>query len=395
MKKTTQEESRLHNSRLILKTIYGHDAISRVDVSRLTGLTRTTVSDVVTRYIQDGLVSEIGVSPSRGGKPAILLSLVDDARQLIGIDLANSEFRGAVTNLRGKIVQRINLPVLEQDGEAALGLVYNLIEQLIDLAGQPILGIGIGAPGLMDSHKGVVLNAVNLDWHDLPLRDLLHRHFKLPIYLANDSQIAALAEYTFCQPMGEPNLLLISIGRGVGAGIVLGGRLFYGDNFGAGEIGHTRMVEGGERCRCGNTGCLETLVSSRAIVRQARAAALQDPHALLNQLASSPEQIDNDLVFQAFEAGDKTVQNIIDKAGYTLGEAASHLVGALNINQIVIGGSMARYGERLTQAMRRRIEWSVLPALAQETKVSISSLGKDIVILGAASLLLSHELGVV
>ena len=131
MKKSTQESTKLHNSQLVLRTIYRQGKISRVDVARLTGLTRTTVSDVVGRFIQEGLVVETGVSPSRGGKPAILLRVDDEVRHLVGIDLANSAFRGALVNLRGKIVRRISLPIQERDGDAALGLVYTLIDQLL------------------------------------------------------------------------------------------------------------------------------------------------------------------------------------------------------------------------------------------------------------------------
>ena len=203
MKKSTQESTKLHNSQLVLRTIYRQGEISRVDIARQTGLTRTTVSDVVGRFIHEGLVVETGVSPSRGGKRAILLRVDDDARHLVGIDLANSAFRGAVVNLRGKIVQRLSLPVQDRDGEAALGLVFTLIDQLLKLTDRPILGIGIGTPGLMDPVNRVVRYAVNLDWYDLPLGALLEERYRMPIYIANDSQAAALAEFTFGRQAGS------------------------------------------------------------------------------------------------------------------------------------------------------------------------------------------------
>jgi N-acetylglucosamine repressor len=393
MKKSTQEETKIHNSRLVLSTIYNHGVISRVDISRLTELTRTTVSDVVNKFINEGLVAETGVSPSRGGKRAILLSLVKDSRHLIGIDLAESEFRGAVVNLRGEIVHRVYSPILERDGEAALALVYELIEKLLALTDRPILGVGIGTPGLMDPQKGIVRTAVNLDWFDLPLGDLLRERFRLPIYIANDSQVAALAEYTFDNPEKMANLALIKAGRGIGAGIVLNGKLFYGDNSGAGEIGHVQIVENGELCRCGNYGCLETAVSTQAIVRKAKSIAAIDHLSVLNRLVAQPEQITTETVLQAFEAGDPAIQALIDETGCNLGIAVSHLVGGLNINQIVIAGSLARFGDRLTQSILAKVSQRSLPALAKDTKIITSSLGKDVVILGAASLLLSHEFG--
>ena len=171
--------------------------------------------------------------------------MVDGARHLIGIDLANSEFRGAVTDLRGRIIHRVSLPVHDQDGKAALELVYALCEQLLPAATSPLLGIGIGTPGLIHAQKGVVRKAVNLDWADLPLRDLVAKRCALPVYIANDSHVAALGEYIFGQTRKTPNLVVVKVGRGVGAGIVLNGRLYHGDGSGAGEIGHVRVVEDG------------------------------------------------------------------------------------------------------------------------------------------------------
>jgi len=395
MKKTSQEESKIHNSRLVLRTIYAQGEISRANVSRLTGLTRTTVSDIVSRFIQQDLVVETGTSPSRGGKPAILLNLADDSRHLLGIDLANSEFRGAVINLRGKVLHRINLPVQERDGEAALSLVFTLIKGLLALTDKPILGIGIGTPGLMDPHAGVVRTAVNLDWRDLPLADLLQEEFNLPTYVANDCQVAALAEFTFNRRQAENNLVVVKVGRGIGAGIILDGKLFYGDNFGAGEIGHMEIVKGGEPCLCGNYGCLETVASSRAIIRRARTLLEKGEPTVLSQLVSSPDEINTDVILKAFEAGDPGVQSIVDEVGQQLGFAIAHLVCALNINRVVIAGSLARFGDRLTRTIQEHVEQGALRALAGETRIEISPLGRDIVILGAASLILSNEVGLV
>jgi glucokinase-like ROK family protein len=393
MKKSTQESTKLHNSRLVLSTIYRLGEISRVEVARQTGLTRTTVSEVVGRFIQEGLVVEAGVSPSRGGKRAILLRVDDDARHLVGIDLANSAFRGAVVNLRGKVVQRVSLPIRDRDGEAALGLAFTLIDQLLQLTDRPILGIGVGTPGLMDPVQRVVRYAANLDWYDLPLGDLLEERYQLPIYIANDSQVAALAEFTFGQHAQVSNLVVIKAGRGVSAGIVLNGELFYGDHHSAGEIGHIRMVPGGERCRCGNTGCLETLVSTRGLLGRARVIAAQQPESQLNRLAASPEEVDGDTVLRAYQAGDPSIQALIAEAGDYLGIAAAQLAGALNVDQVILAGRLARYGEGIIAPMQKRVSRDILPALARHIQVAPSQLGDDVVILGAASLILRHEIG--
>ena len=393
MKKANSQQAKVHNRLLILRTIYNKARISRADIARETDLNRATVSDDVTELIKDGFVAEVGIGSSVAGKPPILLSMVDNARYLIGVDLAETEFRGAVVDLRGKIHHRFNLAINGRDGDAALASVFGLLDKLIPLAEGPLLGIGIGTPGLINARQRIVRNAVNLDWHDLPLGDLLDERYKMPVHIANDSQTAALAEHTFGDSKNISNLIVINMGRGTGAGIVLNDQLYYGDGFGAGEVGHVAYVENGERCRCGHYGCLETVASSQAILRRARAIAAYDPHSKLNRNGASLENIDMDIVSQAFEAGDEAVQTLVAEVGRYLGFAAANLVGILNINHIVMAGSAARFGQALLEPIKREIKQRSLPGLADETTIEITTLGPDIVILGAAALLLNHELG--
>jgi predicted NBD/HSP70 family sugar kinase len=392
LQKATRAQTRIHNSRLVLKTIYDRGQISRADVARLTELTRTTVSGVVADLLEQGLVQETGYGPSIGGKPPILLSVVDNSRHLLGIDLASGEFRGAVVNLRGEICRRIAKPLRGQDGDKALALVYDLVDDL-RAAGWPLLGIGIGTPGLMDPVNGMVRRAVNLDWQDLPLRSLLHERYGLPVYVANDCQAAALAEHTFGNGKDAENLVVVKVEHGIGAGIVLHGRLFYGDLCGAGEIGHVVVVENGERCRCGNLGCLETVAGEKAIVQRAQAIAQADPHSLLHRLAADPDKITIEIISQAAEAGDQAVQGLIVDAGRYLGFAVANLVGVLSVRRIMIAGHVTCFGQPWLDAIKRELSRRSLAAVTGEVEVEPSSIGQDIVILGASAMVLINELG--
>ena len=392
--KATPEQARAHNSQLVLRTIYNRGQISRAGIARATGLTRPTVSDVVAGLIVQGLVEEVGRAPSTGGKRAVLLSVVDDSRQLIGLDLAREDFHGALLNLRGQISQRVDLPLEGRDGEAALALVYDLVDGLMAAAASPLLGIGIGAPGLVDAANGVMHQSVNLDWRDVPLRRLLQERYHLPAYMANDCQVAALAEYTFGSASSTRDLVVINVGWGVGAGIVLNGQLLYGNPVGAGEIGHVTVVENGERCRCGNYGCLETLASSRAIVRRVRVLARNSPPSTLYPFAAHPEAITFDTVCQMFEAGDEVARQVVREVGQSLGVAAANLVGVLGGCHILIAGRVSCFGQFLLDVIQDEMTRRSLPALTRDTQVGFVSLGPDIVLLGASALLLSHELGV-
>jgi hypothetical protein len=156
MKKATRQHTKEHNRNLVLKTIFDYASISRAEIARITSLTRTTVSDIVADLLDEGLVSEVGVGSSMGGKSPVLLSLVEDSRCLIGLDLARNEFRGAIINLRGKTRDIITVPINSKDGVEALGLVYEILDRLMQTTWQSLVGIGIGTPGLVNISEGMV-----------------------------------------------------------------------------------------------------------------------------------------------------------------------------------------------------------------------------------------------
>jgi N-acetylglucosamine repressor len=393
VRKASHSSTRTHNSRLVLKAIYDGGPISRADLSRATGLTAPTVSDVVSDLMEQGLVEEVGYGPSTGGKPPILLSVVDDSRHLIGLDLAREDFRGAVINLRGEIRHRMDLPLGDRSRDAALALTYELVDALVEATDSPLLGIGIGAPGLVDAVNGVVRRAVNVDWRDVPLRELLQGRYDLPVYVANDCQVAALAEFTFGQNEGIQDLVVINVGYGVGAGIILNGQLLHGSPCGAGEIGHIVVDPGGDRCQCGSFGCLETVTSSRAIIRRAQAIAQNDPQSQLHQFSPSPTAITLETICQALHAGDESVGNLIQEVGRSLGLAAANLVGVLGSCRILFAGSVTCFDQFLLDAVREEMMVRVFSPLAKNTEIGLVTLGSDIVLLGASALLLPNELG--
>jgi N-acetylglucosamine repressor len=390
MKKATRQQTKTHNTTLVLKTIYGRDCVSRAEIARLTGLTRTTVSDIVGNLIAEGLVIEDGYGESLGGKPPIQVKLVADARQLICLDLSDDDFCGAVVNLRGKFVYRQALPLQHQRGEAALQVVFQLVQALIEHATAPILGIGIGTPGLVDARKGIVRQAVNRGWSDLPLRDLLAERYQLPVFVGNDSHVAALAEYSFGETYQLPNLVLIKVGEGIGSGIVLGGHIHHGDGFSAGEIGHLSVQRDGALCTCGNHGCLETVASTRALIDKTVELSLATPQSALAGIAREPDPMD--ALADIFLSGDPQARDLVLEAGRYLGVAVAHLIGVLNVRRVVISGDLERFGDDLLQSARDEMRLHVLPAMANETELSFSTLGEDIVLRGASALVLAQQL---
>jgi predicted NBD/HSP70 family sugar kinase len=273
--------------------------------------------------------------------------------------------------------------------------VYALLDRLVAEAQAPLLGLGIGTPGLIDQGRGSPVHwAVNLDWLDVPLRDLLELRYKLPVHVLNDSKAAAMGEYFFGTHDGTGNLVVIKSEEGLGAGVLLEGRLLQGDHFGAGEIGHLVFNNHGQPCRCGNRGCLETIASASAILRAVRAAALADPGSALHSLVAADQPLDMGAVLEAYEAGDAAVREVVQEAGLGLGLAIATLVGTLDVQNVVIAGRVTRLGEPLLEITRQEVLARSLAALARSTRIEFSAIESDITSLGAAAVLLHQELGI-
>jgi N-acetylglucosamine repressor len=395
MQKVTPRGARVHNTQIVLKTIYTDGPISRAEISRVTDLTPPTVSDVVSKLITKGFVEEVGHAPSTSGRRAMLLQVVDDSRQLVGIDLSRRDFRGALANLRGQVKYRVDLPLQGRDGDAALALVYELVDVLVESASSPLLGIGVGAPGLVDASKGVLQQSVNLNWRYIPLGRLLQKRYNLPVYMANDCQVAALAVYTFGDHTDdELPLVVINVGWGVGAGIIINGKLLHGTPVGAGEIGHVTVANNGVQCACGNYGCLETIASSRGVIRRVKELIESHPHFSVNKSDAASDQIDMDVVLELLEAGNEDVTQVVLETGQALGIIAANLVGVLGSCRILLSGEVARFGQLLIETMREEMDRRTLPTLSRVSDIGKANMGSDIVIRGASALILHHELGV-
>jgi N-acetylglucosamine repressor len=375
-KKATQQLTKQHNRDLVLKTIFDHETISRAEIARGTKLTRTTVSDVVAGLLTEGLVREVGPGSSSGGKPSILLSLVADSRYLIGVNLAQDKFIGAVVNLRGEIKETVELPVHGGDREKALQLVYQIIDQLVKNVWEPVVGIGVGAPGLINTREGIVINAVNLEWRDLPLAKMLQERYKLPVSVLNDSQATAIGEFVYENPTSDGNLIVVNVKHGIGAGILINGSLYQGDGGGAGEIGHVMIQENGALCRCGRRGCLETVASAQAVVER------------IHSRSNSDKVLDLDEIETKFKQGDPLVKEVVLDAGHFLGISIGSLVGALNITKIVLTGNMTRFGDSWLDAVKQSMSQSALSLMTEQTQLVIGKLDYRACILGSSAYLL-------
>ncbi len=268
--KATHAQTRAHNAALVLRALYDLGPISRADIARLTGLTRTSVGELVSDLEHDGLAIDVGRGPSTGGKQPTLVALNANSRSIITLDLGERTFTAALANLRGELAARTIRDLDGRDGDQAVDVVHELIDEVRAAATTPVLGIGVGTPGIVDQ-DGTIRWAVSLDWQDLPLARLLQERHGLPTVVANDSRAAAFATYLFKGDVRPANLIVVKVGRGIGAGLVLRDQLFGGDGEAAGEIGHVVVDPDGDACHCGRYGCLETVASAPAVIRRSGA----------------------------------------------------------------------------------------------------------------------------
>jgi predicted NBD/HSP70 family sugar kinase len=394
-RKATHQQTRAHNAAIVLRALYDFGPISRADVARLSGLTRTTVGDVVAGLMDDGLAREVGRGPSTGGKAPILLELIDDARHVIGLDLGELVFRGALVDLRGRVQRTVERPVAGLSGDEALAVVHELVDELAGHVPGSLLGIGVGTPGIVDAETGVIRRAVNLDWQELPLAEILRARHGVPVEVANDSRAAALAVELF-SGRRTSNLVAVKVGRGIGAGIVLRGELFDGDGFGAGEIGHVVVDDDGDQCLCGRFGCLETVASARAIVRRATEDATAEPDSALGRRLIQHGEVTLDDVREAVEAGDEGASRIVVAAARFLGRAIAGLIGVLDVERIVLHGSVTELGSLWLQTVRDEAHRRTLRLLSGYVSIELAgSMGDpgDLVLTGASAVLLTAQLG--
>lgn len=361
--KVLPEHARGHNRSLVLQTLYRAGQQSRADIARETGLTRVTVSDLVAELIVEGLIIETGQREDvRPGKPATLLDLNRGAFQIIGIDLSEyATFRGAVLDPDGQILHRAELPLAGATGADATALVTALADTLVAAATLPVLGMGVGSPGVVDL-AGVVLSAPNLGWVDEPLQQAMSARFGVPVVVANDANVAALAEHSFGG--ADSDMMLIKVGHGVGAGLLLDGTPLFGSRFAAGEIGHVVVgTDGGAECVCGKHGCLETWL---AVPRLEKA------------IAAAPDE--------------RT--SILQQAGQRLGIALAPVVGALNLAEVVLSGPTSLLDGPLAQATIDTLRNRTMAEFHGDLTLRMTTLGEDIVMRGAAVMVLSAQLGV-
>lgn len=367
------------NRSSILNIIKAHGAIARADIARLTQLSPAAVTLQTAELIHDGLIFEKTEGDSRGGRRPILLALNPEGIYVVGIKLAEQQATLALTDLNAEIIARAVVDLTSAVPEEVAHQLRTGIDRLMNQTSIPhsrIVGVGVGMAGLIDSARGICRLSPFNGWHDVPFADLLAEQLDFPVYLDNDVNTLTQFERVFGPGQHVSDFLVVTLGRGVGMGIVTNGQIYRGTRGSGGEFGHTVIDPEGFVCQCGNRGCLETFVADPWLVRRARVNGLN---------VAGPDNL-----VQAAQQSERVALQVLAAAGQVLGRGIASLINIFNPAMIVISGEGLRAGDYVFDAMHAAIRQHTFGQLLDDVEIRIEPLDDGTWARGAASLVLGR-----
>ncbi len=344
------------NRSAVLALIGDAGPIARVEIARRLALSPATVTEVTRQLVEEGLVRVVDQAPSNGGRPPLLLGLVAEAAHALGVKIAPDHLAIVRVNLDGEILSRSDRSFDATDSTAIEDLAICLGQLVQGAEGQQrkLLGIGLGVPGIVDAQRGIV-EAPILGWQHVALGPTLRDQLGLPVLIDNDVNTLAVAERLYGRGREADHFLTVTIGRGVGLGIVVGGDLYRGARGGAGEFGHVTVVDDGPLCTCGKRGCLEALVADPALVRQAVESGLLEPDG---SIADGIERLR-----ALADAGDPAARAIYARAGAILGRAVAGLINVLSPKLVLVSGEGTSAWPHLSETFDDALRQDTFPPL--------------------------------
>lgn len=378
---TPGSQSSLHRANLerVVRAVRMAGSLTQAEIARTTGLSAATVSNIV-RELKDGGTVEV-TPTSSGGRRARSVSLSGDAGIVVGVDFGHTHLRVAVGNLAHQVLAEDAEP-LDVDASAEQGLqrAEYLVRTLITKAGinpGKIVGVGLGVPGPIDAESGVLgSTAILPGWAGTNPRDDLAARLGVPVHVDNDANLGALGELVWGAGRGATDLAYIKVASGVGAGLVINGKIYRGPGGTAGEIGHITLDESGPVCRCGNRGCLETFTAARYIL------------PLLHSAHGTDLTVPR--VVELAREGDPGCRRVISDVGRYIGSGVANLCNLLNPSRVVLGGDLADSGELVLAPIRESVSRYAIPSAARRLEVVPGALGGRSEVLGALALVLSE-----
>ena len=376
----------------VLRLIWQKQRISRSDIAREAGLSRSTVSEIVNEILPLGLVREVGEGDSSGGRRPILLEFQDSACTILGVEMGGAHVAVALTDLRGKVlVWKLREHPVRTDPEGTRLAIAELCRNCLaspEAKGHPLIGIGVAVPCPVNpADEGCLSTIVLPAWNgQLGLQEL-SKELGVPLFVDNDANLGGLAEYWWGTARNVSNISYIKVATGIGSGHILDGEIYRGATGVAGEIGHMAIDPLGKPCICGLRGCLVTLAGGSAIKTRATELVEKYPHSELVDKEITPNNVEN-----AALTGDPLALQVVREAAEHLGIAVASLLNLLNPAVVVLGGDFTRLGELILEPLRNTIRTRTLVSSVAAAEILASDLGPRSVAIGAATLVLKEAL---
>ena len=376
----SQGALRMLNQRRIITTLLTYGVSTQAELSRHTGLSAATVSNLVRIMTDGGLVTTSPTTSS--GRRAISVRLNDSGSVAAGVDVGRRHVRVVLASLGYQVVAERAVPLPSGHcAEESLRVAASLLADLMQENGierSAVVGVGVGVPGPIDSRTGAVVHGSILpEWVGITVSSDLQQHFDLPVHVDNDANLGALAQVTWGEHSAVQDLVYLKVGSGIGSGLIVRGEPFYGHIGVAGEIGHATIDEHGAVCRCGNRGCLEMVASTSTMIE------------LLGR--GRPGTTTTEDIVRGARAGDPATIRVLEDAGVAIGRALANVANLLGPEVIVIGGPLVPLGDMLLEPVRRGLLRHSVPAVGEAVTLAISSLGDRAEALGAAALVLRRS----
>jgi glucokinase-like ROK family protein len=383
------------NYQVILRTIYLNGSMSRLDLSSRADLSPSTVTNMTSEMIKDGVLIEKGVEESLGGRPRTILTINPEYGYLVGIDLGETHVQLELFDLTLNKLGTSREPILF-NGDTAdkpkkyVEIIAANLEKLVASSGirrESVIGVGIGVPGVVEHDGQVNVAAPIWAWKSIGLLKMLEERLGLPVYIDNGAKAMALAESRFGAGRGVQELAVILLGTGIGAGIITKGALYRGATNSAGEWGHTKIELNGRACRCGSNGCLESYAGAPGIIATYNELAPQHPLPAGDEIASMNQ------LLQAYRQKDPLACQVFESTSQALGAGIANLVNLFNPEKIVIGGWVGMLvGEAILEDIIQFIKEYALPSSSERLQIGLCQFGQDAICTGAACLVLEEFL---
>ncbi len=358
------------NRSIILNSIKSKGPLSRTEIAHMSGLSLATVSGVTGELLAQELVLETGEGESTGGRPPVLLKINSRAGFVVGLKLTEQSIVSALTDLDANVLHsRVTPMAAPADVTRTLAALITATEETLSESGverRKVMGIGIGMAGLVDSAAGISRYSPFFKWRNVPLAQPIEKHFRLPVYLENDVNTLTIAEQWFGAARGHEHFLVVTVGRGIGLGIVTNGRFYRGAYGGAGEFGHITLDENGPLCECGKRGCLEAIASDPAVLR-----AVTEAWENGADIDGTTDGLTMDDVTKAAQRGDPAALEALRRSGHAIGLGLAHLVNLFNPQMVVLAGEGMRAGNARLAPMKEAMSRNIFPGLAKDLEIVV------------------------